>query len=40
LDEDIDLPDFTHELVEQLTDSYDADVDLIRTMPGVNFIMP
>lgn len=40
LDEDIDLPDFTQELVEQLTDNYDADVDLIRTMPGVNFIMP
>jgi hypothetical protein len=40
MDEDIDLPEFTHELVDQLTDSYDVDVDLIQTMPGVHFITP
>ena len=40
LDEDIDLPEFTHELVEQLSDAYDDDVAFIQTMPGVNFIQP
>lgn len=40
LDEDIDLPEFTHELVDQLSDQYDADVDFIRSMQGVNFITP
>lgn len=40
LDEDIDLPDFTQDLIEQLTDAYDADVDFIQSMPGVHFVQP
>ena len=40
MDEDIDLPEFTQELIEQLTDDYDADVDYIQTIPGVTFIQP
>ena len=40
LDEDIDLPEFTQELIEELTDAYDADVDFIQTIPGVTFIQP
>jgi hypothetical protein len=40
MDEDIDLPEFTHDLVAQLSDDYDDDVDYIETLPGVNFIKP
>ncbi len=40
LEEELDLPDFTQELVEELTDAYDEDVDEIAAMPGVTFIEP
>jgi hypothetical protein len=40
MDEDIDLPEFTHQLVDQLSEQYDADTDFIQSMQGVNFITP
>ncbi len=40
LEEELDLPDFTQELVEDLTDLYDTDVDDIAAMPDVTFIEP
>lgn len=40
LDEQIDLPEFTQDLIEQLTDAYDDDVADIAAMPGVNFVTP
>lgn len=40
LEEDIDLPGWTPELVEEITASYERDVALIETMPGVRFIAP
>lgn len=40
LNEDIDLPSFDQALVDQLSDLYEADVDLIAQMPDVNFIQP
>jgi hypothetical protein len=35
---EIDKPGWTDELVERLTDRYDADVERIRAMPGVTFL--
>jgi hypothetical protein len=40
MDEDIDLPEFTHDLVDRLSNAYDDDVDYIETLSGVNFIKP
>lgn len=40
LEEELDLPDFTQDLVEDLTEAYDADVDLIAGLPDVAFIEP
>ena len=40
LEEDIDLPDFTQDLVEDLTDAYDDDINIIAAMPGVTFLEP
>ena len=38
LEEDIDLPDWTLELVDEITARYDDDVYRIERMSGVNFI--
>ncbi len=40
LEEELDLPDFTQDLVEELTEAYDQDIDLIASHPGVTFIEP
>ena len=40
LEEDIDLPDFTQDLVEELTEAYDDDINVIAALPGVTFIEP
>lgn len=38
LEEDIDLPGWTPEMIDQITTAYDVDVDQIDQMPGVNLI--
>lgn len=38
LEEEVDLPDWTEELVEELTASYDHDVSLLRNIDGVKMI--
>lgn len=40
LEDDIDLPDFTQDLVEDLTDAYEDDINAIAALPGVTFIEP
>ncbi|WP_204114730.1 hypothetical protein [Shimia biformata] len=40
LEEELDLPGWTDEFVETLTDIYDEDVYQIERMPGVNLITP
>lgn len=40
LEEDIDAPGWTQELVDDLTLGYEEDVDQIETISGVNFITP
>ena len=40
LEDEVDLPDFTQDLVERLTIAYDEDVDAIAAMPDVTFIEP
>ena len=40
IEEEIDLPDWSERLVEELTVLYEADVDHIAQMPGVDFISP
>jgi hypothetical protein len=40
LEEDIDLPGWTPELVDEITAAYEEDVYQIERMPGVNFIAP
>lgn len=40
LDEDISLPGWTQDTVDQVTDNYHADVAEIAVLPGVEFIMP
>ena len=37
---DVEVPDWTDDLVDNMTLAYDQDVALIRTMPGVTFIDP
>ena len=40
IEEEIDLPGWTEQLVDELTDKYEDDVELIQRMPSVNFILP
>ena len=40
LEEELDLPGWTEELVDQLTDIYDEDVYEIGRIPGINLISP
>ncbi len=40
LEEELDAPGWTEQLVSQLTDIYEADVEDIRQMQGVRFIAP
>lgn len=40
LEEELDLPGWTEELVDELTEIYDEDVFRIQRIPGVNFIAP
>ncbi|MEP3686542.1 MULTISPECIES: hypothetical protein [Sulfitobacter] len=40
IEEELDMPGWTEELVEQMTALYDADVEIIRAMPGVTLIAP
>ena len=38
VEEELDLPGWTEELVEELTEDYDDDIARIQHMPGVNLI--
>lgn len=40
LDVEIDLPGWTQELVEEITATYDADVETLRAMDGITLISP
>ena len=40
LEEELDMPDWTDELVEQMTDIYDADVAQIQQIPGIRMLLP
>ncbi|MCX7560143.1 hypothetical protein OS190_11235 [Sulfitobacter sp. F26204] len=40
IEEELDMPGWTDELVEELTDLYDEDVAMIQRMPGVRLIAP
>lgn len=40
LDQVVDLPDWTQELVDEVTENYRADVAQIACLPGVEFILP
>lgn len=40
LEQDIDLPGWTQELVDQVTDLYHADIAEIAVLPGVEFVLP
>ncbi|WP_295046687.1 hypothetical protein [uncultured Paracoccus sp.] len=40
LDQDIDLPGWTQDIVDQITSNYYADVAEIAVLPGVEFILP
>jgi hypothetical protein len=40
IEEEIDMPGWTEELVEEMTAIYDADVEVIRAIPGVTLITP
>ncbi|SDD11220.1 hypothetical protein [Ruegeria marina] len=40
VEEELDLPGWTHELVERLTEIYDEDVFSLQRIPGVQFIAP
>ena len=40
LEEEVDLPDFDQAMVTDLTEAYEADVETIRTFPGVKLISP
>jgi len=37
---EIDLPGWTDDLVDKMTEVYEADINVIANMPGVNFIAP
>jgi hypothetical protein len=38
VDFEIDMPGWTDDLVDKMTDRYSADVEVIRQMPGVTFL--
>lgn len=40
VEEELDMPGWTDELVEDMTEIYDADVAVIAAMPGVRVLMP
>ncbi|MBE1283121.1 MAG: hypothetical protein GJ676_07400 [Rhodobacteraceae bacterium] len=40
LEEELDLPDWTEELVDAMSDAYDEDVYQLQRIPGVQFIAP
>lgn len=40
VEEELDLPGWTHELVDRLTELYDEDVFALQRIPGVQFIAP
>ena len=40
LEQELDLPGWTEELVDRMTESYDEDVDEIQRIPGVDVIAP
>lgn len=40
LEEELDMPGWTETLINEMTDIYDEDVDLIQRMPGVTLIAP
>lgn len=40
VEDELDLPGWTHELVEQMTEIYDEDVQRIQHIPGVQLIAP
>ena len=40
VEEEIDLPGWTEDTVAELTQKYEADLDEIARLPGVNFIAP
>lgn len=40
IEEEIDMPGWTEDLVAEMTAAYDADVEVIRAMPGVTLITP
>lgn len=40
IEEELDLPGWTHQLVDAMTDSYDEDVFLIERIPGVTVLTP
>ena len=40
IEEELDMPGWTEELVDELTDLYDEDVAMIQRMPGVRLLSP
>ena len=38
IEEEVDVPGMTAEVIEAMSDAYEADVDLIASMPGVDFV--
>ena len=40
LEEEIDLPGWTPDMVDEITEIYELDVDRIAQMPGVRLITP
>lgn len=40
LEEEVDMPGFTEDVLETLTESYDDDVERILALPGIRFVEP
>ena len=40
VEEELDMPGWTEELVEDMTEAYDEDVATIATIPGVRVLLP
>jgi hypothetical protein len=40
VEEELDMPDWTEELVEEITTAYDEDIQRIEAMPGVKVLSP
>jgi len=40
IEDQIDVPGWTEELMDELSERYDADLDAISRIPGVNLLMP